>query len=612
MSAPRSNARPTPEFLASVVEHSDDAIITKDLNGRVTSRNKSAEWIFGYTAAEMIGNTISILAALEQIDEMPDILRRVGRGERIDQYQTLRRTKDGRIPHVSLTVSPVKDTPGRIIGASKIARGITEQVRAAERLAELNAALLNSEAQARQARDWLETMLQGIGDALIATDANGGITLWNAVAESLTEWCHEEATGRSWDEVFVISNEETGATVKNPVHRGMGEGRIIGLANHTLLAARDGRLIPIDDSAAPFRNPEGKILGVLLFRDVIARKYGERQLIDRNDQPSSIADNMAAGVTPCSSDFRYIWVSSAYASWLRRSKDQIEGYYIQHIIGEQAYAVILPYMESVLIYVPTWSQGQVDGWTAVVIDITDTVRYEEQLRDAHAELARANLDLSQFAFTASHDLQEPRLITSYSQLLMKGYRGQLGGDAATCVECITAATKRVGELLAHAQVTGEESAEPVDLSLVFRQMLENSKAAIEESPASVTRGPLPVVPGHNPHFVQLFQNLIGNALKYRSERPPRIHVSALNEDGMWRLAVADNGIGIDPQYHQSVFGVFDGLHAKTIPGAGIGLAICQRAVERSGGRIWVESQPGQGATFCFTLSPLRETAAHGA
>jgi PAS domain S-box-containing protein len=350
---------------------------------------------------------------------------------------------------------------------------------------------------------------------------------------------------------------------------------------------------------------------------------------------------MAAAVSRCSRDFRYVWVSSALASWLRRSKDQIEGHYIWDVIGEQAYGVILPYMERVLagerveyttevnylgagtrwihaVYVPTSSQGQVDGWIAVVTDVTDTVRYEEQLREANAELARANDDLNQFAFAASHDLQEPlRMITSYSQMLLKGYRGRLDSEAAICVGYITEGTKRMRELLAdllaYTQVSGsgQEAMEPVDLNLVFQQTLENCKAAIEESHASLSSDPLPVVTGHNPHFVELFQNVIGNALKYRSERPPNIHVSAVEENGMWRLGVADNGIGIDPQYHQNVFGVFKRLHGKTIPGTGIGLAICQRVVERNGGRIWVESQAGQGATFYFTLPTVKVIAAHG-
>jgi PAS domain S-box-containing protein len=432
------NAPPTAEFLASVVQYSNDAIITKDLNGRVTSWNSAAERIFGYTAAEMIGNSISILAAPDRIDEMPDILRRITQGERIEHYQTRRKTKAGLIVDISLTVSPMRDATGRIIGASKIARDITEQVRAADRLVELNAALLKSEAQARQARDWLETMLKGIGDAVIATDANGKITLLNAVAESLTGWRQEEAIGRLLDEVFVISNEESGAAAENPASKALREGRIVGLANHTRLTARDGRHIPIDDSAAPFRNADGTVMGVVLvFRDITARKKAEQA--------------------------------------------------VEQSVG--------------------------------------------QLRETNAALARANADLNQFAFAASHDLQEPlRMITSYSQMLLKGYRGQLDSDAATWVQWITEGTKRMGDLLrdllAYTEVTGtvEEPVEPVDLNLVFQQTVQNCKATIEETQASVTSDCLPVIPGCKPHFVQLFQNLIANALKYRSERPLHIHV----------------------------------------------------------------------------------------
>jgi light-regulated signal transduction histidine kinase (bacteriophytochrome) len=228
-----------------------------------------------------------------------------------------------------------------------------------------------------------------------------------------------------------------------------------------------------------------------------------------------------------------------------------------------------------------------------------------------AELRRLNDDLSQFAFAASHDLQEPlRMITSYSELLLKGYRGQLDGEAETCIEFITEGTKRMRELLAsllaYTQLTGERpGAVPVDLNGVFNAAVENCKAAIDETAATVTSGHLPTVQGYQPHFVQLFQNLLGNGLKYRSEHPPWIHVSAERQDGFWRFAVKDNGIGIAPEYHKQIFGVFKRLHGRNISGTGIGLAICQRVADRYGGQMWVESQENQGATFYFTLPAAR-------
>jgi light-regulated signal transduction histidine kinase (bacteriophytochrome) len=207
------------------------------------------------------------------------------------------------------------------------------------------------------------------------------------------------------------------------------------------------------------------------------------------------------------------------------------------------------------------------------------------------------------------------MITSYSQLLVRGYRGQLDGEAAASVGFITEGTRRMrdllADLLAYAQLTaaGEQPVEAVDLNAVFQQTIENLRTAIQESGSMVSSDPLPVVPGHEPHFIQLLQNLIGNSIKYRAGSAPRIHVSAVRQDRAWRFSVADNGIGIDPEYHQKIFGVFKRLHGKTIPGTGIGLAICQRVVERYGGRIWVESEAGRGATFYFTLSATPDPGA---
>jgi light-regulated signal transduction histidine kinase (bacteriophytochrome) len=228
------------------------------------------------------------------------------------------------------------------------------------------------------------------------------------------------------------------------------------------------------------------------------------------------------------------------------------------------------------------------------------------------ELQRANDDLKQFAFAASHDLQEPlRMITSFSQLLIKGYRGQLDGEAEICVGFINDGTTHMQNLLADLLSYTESSAEkgeirgPVDLNQVFEKVTLNLRRAIDESGAVVTSGNLPIVHGQDTRFSQLFQNLIGNAIKYHSASPPIVHVSAEQRNNEWVVSVADNGIGIEPEHHQTIFGVFKRLHGKAIPGTGIGLAISQRVVERYGGRIWVESQVGLGTTFYFTV-PVNE------
>ena len=202
------------------------------------------------------------------------------------------------------------------------------------------------------------------------------------------------------------------------------------------------------------------------------------------------------------------------------------------------------------------------------------------------------------------------MVTTYSQLLVKSCGNQLGEESSLCVGFIQEGTGRMQRLLADLQAyiqiaaRGKELDERVDLNNVLETAARNLNAAIKDSGAAVSSDSLPVVWGQPVHFVQLFQNLISNAIKYRSPSPPRVQVSAERLNGEWRFAVADNGMGIDTEYHQAIFGVFKRLHGREIPGTGIGLAICQRVVERYGGRIWVKSQPQDGATFYFTLPAI--------
>jgi PAS domain S-box-containing protein len=352
------------EHLASIVEFSNDAIISKDLNGIIQSWNRGAQRIFGYTPDEVIGKHISVLAPPDRLDEFPNILQRISSGERLDHYQTRRKTKDGRILSISLTVSPIRDATGRIVGASKIARDVTEQE-----------------------------------------------------------------------------------------------------------------------------------------------------------------------------------------------------------------------------------------------------RYQAALRQANESLTRSNADLEQFAYSASHDLQEPlRMISTYGEMLQRKFGGQLGRQADEYIGYIVEGATRMERLLrdlrafTHASRLGEPVTNGVDANGVLTESLANLSAAIQESGALVTHGPLPSVRIHQFQLEQLFQNLVGNAIRYRSERRPEIHVSAERHDNMWQFSVRDNGLGIDSEYQEQIFGLFKRLHSVAdYPGTGMGLAICQRIVERAGGRIWVESSRGGGSTFLFTL-----------
>jgi PAS domain S-box-containing protein len=380
--------------------------------------------------------------------------------------------------------------------------------------------LQRSEEESRLARDLLQTTISSIGDGVISTDTNGNVISLNPVAQSLTGWTAEQAYGKPLEEIFDIRNEETGVPAENPIRRALREGRIVGLANHTALAAKDGRIIPIDDSAAPIRSAKGDVAGVVLvFRDITQRR--EAELMERK----------------------------ATAKLARHSE----------------------------------------------------------------LLEKTNAELQHFAYAASHDLREPlRTITAYTQLVQLRSRFQLDPKSAECLQFIVAAAERMG-LLIDALLDYSKAGEvthrplsPVPMDVVLASALGNLNGSIEENQAVVTHDPLPVITGDKTHLEQLVQNLIGNALKYRRQDPPCIHVAARQSGREWLFAVSDNGQGIPSQYQTQIFELFKRLHGQQYAGTGIGLATCKRLVERYGGRIWVESEIGQGSTFFFTLPTTAE------
>jgi PAS domain S-box-containing protein len=245
----------------------------------------------------------------------------------------------------------------------------------------------------------------------------------------------------------------------------------------------------------------------------------------------------------------------------------------------------------------------------VAEDITEHKVAEEKLHRFNDELRRANADLEQFAYSASHDLQEPlRQVAVYSQLLEARFSQKLEGKGleylAFCIEGAHRMELLISDLLAYSQATtsAEAPSQLVDTNQVLIEVQKNLATTIRESGAVVSGSDLPVLLADGVPITHLFQNLVSNAIKYRSKQPPRIVVSAQNRGDVSLFAVQDNGIGIPKEFQNQIFGIFKRLHnKKDYPGTGIGLAICQKIVERYGGRIWVESEVGQGSTFYFTL-----------
>ncbi|KOR35451.1 hypothetical protein AM228_18290 [Planktothricoides sp. SR001] len=252
--------------------------------------------------------------------------------------------------------------------------------------------------------------------------------------------------------------------------------------------------------------------------------------------------------------------------------------------------------------------GKIVGFVYIYTDISDRKRAQEQLAQHAIELARFNAELEQFAYVASHDLQEPlRIITSYSQLISRRYLGKLDEKADKYIQFVVKAAQRMQQLiedLLEFSRLGSQKNElgQVECEAVLNLVLENLNLTIFLNDAIINHEPLPVVLGDHTQLVQLFQNLIVNGIKYRTERSPIIHISATRIENYWRFAVSDNGIGIAPEFFERIFTIFQRLHTREeYPGTGIGLAICKKIVQRHRGEIWVQSQVGAGSTFYFTL-----------
>ena len=248
-------------------------------------------------------------------------------------------------------------------------------------------------------------------------------------------------------------------------------------------------------------------------------------------------------------------------------------------------------------------------------EIVERKRAEEQLKRTMADLQRSNKELEQFAYVASHDLQEPlRMVSSYTQLLARRYQDRLDQDAHEFISYAVDGAERmqrlINDLLAYSRVgTRGKPFGRTDCEQALQNTLANLQTAIDETKATVTHDPLPTVLADESQLTQVYQNLLSNAIKFHGQAPPTIHIGAERNDGEWVFSFQDNGIGMDPQYYERIFVIFQTLHPRDqYPGTGIGLALCKRIVERHGGRIWVESEPGRGSTFYFTI-PIKEVSA---
>ncbi|HZQ38260.1 MAG TPA: ATP-binding protein, partial [Dehalococcoidia bacterium] len=396
-----------------------------------------------------------------------------------------------------------------------------------------------------------------------------------------------DAAGTTTAVITVMSDLTERRRAEEEVRRSRDELDAIlrGIADGLYVQTMDGEMLYANQAAA-------EMLGYDTAEELIASP-----LATRNDR-IRILDEHGEPIPLDALPNRRIWRGETYAEALVRAR---------YRDGSERWGIVkaVPLRDG---------SGTPNAVIVVLNDITERRRAEELQRQAE-NLSRSNAALQEFAYVASHDLQEPlRMVASYTQLLQRRYRGKLDSDADEFIGYAVDGARRmkrlITDLLAYSRVeTQGRPPGPVDCGAVLAEVRENLRVAIEDAGAEIAIEPLPVIAGDRTQIGQLLQNLLGNAIKFRGQRSPRIGVTVQREQDHWRFAVEDNGIGVPPEFAERIFGAFQRLHTRDeYEGSGIGLAVCKKIVERHGGRIWVEPGTGGGARFCFTLPALAAVA----
>jgi PAS domain S-box-containing protein len=573
--------------------------------GRFVAANRKMLEITGYPEHELIGRKFLDITHPEDVHENRRIYQELIDG-RIPYYVFQKRyiKKDGTPVWVNTTISLVRNEAGEPTHSIGLIEDITERKRA--------------EAALTESQEWQR----------LAVDA-GKIGLWSwDIPRNLIAWSdriyefhgvQRGSFGGKVDDFAKLIHPDDAPRVQSAIAHALAgnpdyeiEFRTVLHDGATRWLATSGRVI-FDDSGQPLR-----LLGATT--DITELKLAEERF-------RALANSVPT----------FVWISDddGDVSYLNDAWCAYTGFSEEESLGSGWIAAIHP--EDLELCVAVWNDarrqcvpyevelryGSADGqyrwyitrarpvrdassgtvvWYGTCTDIDDYKRTEAALR-------RSKADLEQFAYAAAHDLQEPlRMVSIYAELLARRYKGKLGIDADGYIKHASDGAKRmqrlVEDLLAYTRIVhaDEEPLAHVDCNAVLHDALANLSSSVAENGAAVVSAPLPAVKASPTRVLQLFQNLIGNAIKYRGSSAPHIHISAERDGDMWRFVVQDNGIGIPPEYHTRIFGVFKRLHGREIAGTGIGLAICKRIVEQAGGEIWVESEgDGTGSRFLFTL-----------
>lgn len=616
---------PVTEFIDTVLNRLTDIFFVFDLQGRFLHWNDRLTETTGYTDEEIASMTPMAFFVQEDYDRVAAAITKVV--DTGDATETVRlRTRDGQLLPYEFTGSMVPDDEGRPSYVCGIARDVSCRQRAERALRERQQALSN--------------LIRNLPGVVLRYRNEEGypIEFMGQGCSDLTGHSHElfESGELSWSEDIVHPDDRD--RVRTHIRDAVEAGE--QYQSRYRIRGDDGTIRWIWEQGAIVDDPDGSI-------DYLDGYLSEITDLVRTQRELRRERAFTESALDAQPDLFYVFtLDGRILRWNDRFAE-VTGYTDEEIasmhptefvesddvervvdamervvteertIGVEATLVTeggerIPYefVGSVMNDVEAPASGA-DAPTEAYIcgtgrDITQRVRVEAELEEAIAELERSNDELERFAYVASHDLKEPlRMIHSYLDLVQRRYGGALDEDADEFIEYATDGAERmrqmIDDLLTYSRIgTTDAEFDPVDCHVVLDRVLDNLQIAIEETNTEVTIDALPTVTADDQQLVQLFQNLISNAISYASEEDPRIHVSATETDDGWRFSVADNGIGIEESQFEEVFEIFSSGSNGT-ESTGIGLAICEKIVARHDGEIWIESQPGEGSTFFFTL-----------
>jgi PAS domain S-box-containing protein len=606
-----------------LLEAAPDAMVVVNQGGEVVLLNVQAEKQFGYRRDELLGQKVTNIIPEGFAERLiadgtrtaaEALAQQIGTG-----IELIGLRKNGSEFPIELMLSPLESAEGILITAA--IRNISVRKDAEKLLAQMEGRYRG--------------LLEAAPDAMVVVNERGEIVLLNLQAEKQFGYHRDELLGQKVTNIIPDGFAER--LIADDLRSAEdAQAQQIGTGIELIGRRKDGGEFPIEIMLSPLDSAEG-ILVTAAIRNISMRKNAEKHLAQMEGRYRGLLEAAPDAMVVVNQGGEIVLLNVQAEKQFGYRRNELLGQKVTNIIpagfAERLIADDLRSAEDALaqqigtgieligrrkdgsefpIELMLSPLGNAEGIlvTAAIRDITTRKKAAALLLQKVEELYRSNEELGQFAYIASHDLQEPlRMVASYTQLLSRRYTGKLDADAdefiAFAVDGASRMQRLIQDLLAYSRV-GTKGKDLLETSSedALQQALINLRGAIVESGALVTHDPLPTVLADEMQLIQLFQNLVGNAVKYQRPGVPKVHVSAAKDgEKKWIFSVQDNGLGIDPQYFEKIFGLFQRLHKRDeFAGTGIGLAICKKIVERHGGSISVESQPGQGSTFRFALA----------